>query len=85
MWGWKRIVLLVAGLVAAAALFAFFWIGPRFVIGILTYGRQAREGSLRIGDPAPSVTLIDPGSSARRDLAEWIGPRPLVLVFGSFT
>lgn len=62
-----------------------YWIGgPRFVIGLLTYGRQAREGDLAIGDRAPSVSLVALDGSTR-DLGDWVGPRPLVLVFGSFT
>ncbi len=59
--------------------------GPRFVIGIMTYGRQAREGDLKVGDPAPVVSLVALDGSTRQGLNEWIGEKPLVLVFGSFT
>jgi len=70
---------------AAVVVGLVLWIGPRNVIGLLTYGRQRREGSLRVGDAAPVVELVDRDGATRRSLAEWIGPRPLVLVFGSFT
>jgi hypothetical protein len=73
------------GLILVAVTIAVIWIGPRFIIGILTYGRQAREGTLQVGDPAPVVSLVDLDGTTRRELGEWIGPRPLVLVFGSFT
>ena len=77
-------LLLVCGLAFLAAATAFFWIGPRFVIGILTYGRQAREGTLQVGDPAPSVSLVSTDGTTL-SLSEKIGARPLVLIFGSFT
>ena len=47
--------------------------------------RQAREGNLQVGDPAPRVALVGLDGTSTKNLAEWIGPRPLVLVFGSFT
>ena len=77
-------------LIAVAALFviaacAFFYIGPRNVIGILTYGRQARDGDLQVGDVAPAVTLVALDGASQLPLTNWIGMRPLVLVFGSFT
>jgi len=76
IWGG---VLLVVLLVVAVVR-----ISPRFIIGILTYGRQAREGSLQVGAPAPAVSLVGM-DGATVEPAEWIGDKPLVLVFGSFT
>ena len=81
----KRILLGSGALILLIVIGGVIWIGPRFLIGILTYGRQAREGTLQVGDPAPSVSLVGLDGSESRDLSEWIGPRPLVLVFGSFT
>ncbi len=78
-------VLLAAGLVlAAAAVAAVAWIGPRNVIGMLRYD-QRRAGALRIGDPAPDVVLVALDGSARVRLRDHVGQRPLVLIFGSFT
>lgn len=59
------------------------------VVGFLRYGlTQARPGSLRAGDPAPDVTLVDLEGEPLQ-LFEHLdaGPdaRPLVLAFGSFT
>lgn len=81
---WK-ILLIAAGLILLVAGCIVFYMGPRNVIGILTYGQQAREGDLRVGDAAPEVTLVDLDGSSQRPLAGWVGERPLVLVFGSFT
>ncbi len=81
----KKILLISGALILVGVVGAVVWIGPRFIIGILTYGRQAREGTLKVGDPAPAVSLVDLDGSTPRELGEWIGPRPLVLVFGSFT
>ena len=80
-------ILIVGGLSIVAAIIGGVVLmgGPRFVIGLLTYGRQAREGDLRVGDPAPVVSLVDLDGSTQRELSEWIGEKPLVLVFGSFT
>ena len=81
---WKKVLLATLILVAVIVAVPFVWLGPRFVIGILTYGRQAHDGDLKPGDPAPIVRVVDVDGEAR-ELSEWIGPRPLVLVFGSFT
>ena len=87
-WGtWRRALkrgLLVAlGLVLAAGGFMLWQIGPRNVIGMLRYD-QRREGRLKVGDPAPDVLLarLD-GTEAH--LADSLGGKPLVLIFGSFT
>lgn len=79
-----RRILLSLGLLVLAAGGVMAWqIGPSNIIGMLLYD-QRREGSLKVGDLAPDVALerLEGGSAS---LAEWIGGRPLVLVFGSFT
>ena len=81
----KKVLMIGGALILIAVVGAVIWIGPRFIIGILTYGRQAREGTLQVGDRAPVVSLVELDGSTSRELSDWIGPRPLVLVFGSFT
>lgn len=83
---WKKYA--VGGLLAlvvAVAVVVWWMGGPRFVIGLMTYGQQVREGSLAVGDDAPNVTVASLDGTGDRELGEWIGERPLVLVFGSFT
>ena len=58
---------------------------PRFVWGILTYGRQRREGTLQVGDKAPDAMVHDLSTGAERSISEWIGDKPLVIIFGSCT
>jgi hypothetical protein len=58
--------------------------GPRNLIGMLRYD-QRQEGSLRVGDRAPDVTLSALNGAAPVRLSGHVGDRPLVLVFGSFT
>jgi hypothetical protein len=64
---------------------AVVWMGPRNLIGWATYGRQARDGKLTVGDPAPDVTLVALDGTTSARLSNWFGDRPVVLVFGSFT
>ena len=80
----KLALLLGAGLIVVAAALVL-WIGPSNVIGLIQYGGQAREGTLAVGDAAPTPTLVSIDGTPNRSLSDWIGPRPLVLVFGSFT
>jgi hypothetical protein len=58
--------------------------GPRNLLGMLRYD-QRQEGSLRVGDHAPDVTLSTLDGAAPVRLSGHIGDRPLVLIFGSFT
>jgi len=80
-----KILLIAVAVLLVIATCAFFYIGPRNVIGILTYGQQARAGDLQVGDVAPIVTLVDLDGASQLPLTTWIGTRPLVVVFGSFT
>ena len=57
----------------------------RLLIGLLTYGRQAQEGHLRVGDLAPDVTLVALGERRPVTLSSYWKKRPVVLIFGSFT
>ena len=81
---WKKILLAVILLIVTLVVVAVIWISPRFIIGLLTYGRQAHDGDLKVGDPAPIVSVVDVDGNPR-ELCEWYGAKPVVLVFGSFT
>ena len=80
-----KILLIAVAVLLVIAAGAFFYIGPRNVIGILTYGQQAPDGDLQVGDAAPAVTLVALDGTSELPLTNWIGMRPLVVVFGSFT
>jgi len=70
------IVLLVSAFV--------WWIGPKNVYGMLRYD-QRREGDLAVGHAAPDVSLYSLDGRTRVRLAEEIGAKPLVIIFGSYT
>ena len=82
---WKKLVLAVLG--AAALLAALFvWkVGPRNVYGLVRYGTQRRAGDLKLGQPAPDVSLVSLDGKTRVRLVDSTGGKPLVLVFGSYT
>ena len=55
------------------------------VVGFMRYGlSQARPGELHRGIAAPDAALVTLDGSESR-LLDYVGERPLVLVFGSFT
>jgi len=82
---WKKVLLGVLAAVAVAAGFVVWKIGPRNVYGLARYGTQRSEGALRVGQPAPDVVLVSLDGRSRIRLSDSIGPKPLVLVFGSYT
>jgi hypothetical protein len=78
-------ILLIAVLLLAALAGAIAWkIGPRNVIGMLRYD-QRKEGSLKVGDLAPDVSLVSLDGKTPVRLSEQVGGKPLILVFGSYT
>jgi hypothetical protein len=79
----RRVLLGLLLLVIAAGAVMAWQIGPRNIIGLLRYD-QRREGDLKVGDRAPDVALEKIGGGEAH-LAEYIGGKPLVIVFGSFT
>lgn len=81
---WKKILLVLLGVVLLAAGAMVWMIGPRNVIGMLFYD-QRREGTLKVGDAAPDVFLAPLDGTGEVRLAQRFGKKPLVLVFGSFT
>lgn len=82
---WKKIAIGIAA-VAFVALGAFTYMvgGPRNLIGMLRYD-QRQEGTLRVGDRAPDVALLALDGATPVRLAERLGGKPTVLIFGSFT
>ena len=80
-----RRTLLGLAIVVVLAVTALFWvIGPRNVFGMLRYD-QRREGNLRVGVPAPDVSLVSLDGRTPVRIASAIGEKPLVIVFGSYT
>jgi hypothetical protein len=80
----RRTLLGLVGLVVLAAA-AFLWVvGPRNVVGMLRYD-QRREGDLRVGVPAPDISLVALDGRTPVRIADSIGRQPLVIVFGSYT
>jgi hypothetical protein len=79
-------VLLGLGILAilGAAGFTYMVGGPRNVIGMLRYD-QRQEGTLRVGDRAPDVGVLDLDGKTPIRLSERFGEKPTVLIFGSFT
>jgi hypothetical protein len=64
---------------------AFVWrIGPKNVFGMLRYD-QRREGDFAVGHAAPDVSLYSLDGRTRVRLADEIGAKPLVIIFGSYT
>lgn len=85
MRAWKKVLLALLAVVALFGAFVVWKIGPRNVYGLARYGTQRREGDLRVGQPAPDVSLVSLDGKSRVRLADEIGGKPLVLVFGSYT
>ena len=85
LWKWLLAAFLLFVLAACFTL-AHFMGGPRDVYGFLRYALpQWHEGNLHVGDRAPDVRVYSLDGRTARDLHEWIGQKPLVLVFGSYT
>ncbi|HSD72360.1 MAG TPA: hypothetical protein VLE54_06200 [Thermoanaerobaculia bacterium] len=82
---WKKLVLAVLGAVALVAALFVWKVGPRNVYGLVRYGTQRREGDLKLGQPAPDVSLVSLDGKTRVRLVDSTGGKPLVLVFGSYT
>ena len=81
--GWLALAVLLVVL-AGAGWFVHQVGGLANAWGILRYD-QREEGLLKVGDPAPDVTLLALDGATRVRLHERLGSRPVVLVFGSYT
>ena len=80
----KKILLIALLLVGAVAGVVAWKIGPKNIIGMLRYD-QRKEGSLKVGDRAPDVSLVSLDGRTPLRLSESLGGKPLILVFGSYT
>ena len=80
----KRVLLAIGVLALAVVAIGVVRIGPSNVIGMLRYDTR-KEGTLRLGSAAPDVRLHGLKGAETIRIAERIGARPLVLIFGSFT
>lgn len=80
----KKLLLGVLGAVVLVVSVFVWRIGPKNVYGMLRYD-QRREGDLAVGHAAPDVSLYALDGRSRVRLAEEIGEKPLVIVFGSYT
>ncbi len=79
----KKLLLGLAGLLMLAGIGAAVVIGPRNLIGMARYDTR-RERTLAVGDRAPDVELVGL-DGGRVHLLDRLGPKPTVLIFGSFT
>jgi hypothetical protein len=80
----RKVLLVLAVLVGIVGAFVAWRIGPRNIIGMIRYD-QRKEGALKPGDAAPDVALVSLDGKTPVRVAEKIGGKPLVLVFGSYT
>lgn len=81
----KRLLLIVVAAVAVLCGFAVWKIGgPGMLLGMLRYDER-REGSFKVGDRAPDVSLVRLDGAGRESLLKRVGSRPLVLILGSYT
>jgi hypothetical protein len=81
----RKILIGIGALVVlAAAGFTYMIGGPRNLIGMLRYD-QREEGTLRVGDRAPDVTVTALDGTTPVQLSSELGGKPTVLIFGSFT
>jgi hypothetical protein len=81
----KRVLLGLAALVVLALGGMTYMIGgPRNLIGMLRYD-QREEGTLKVGDRAPDVSLYALDGTTPVRLSQQLGGKPTILVFGSFT
>lgn len=82
---WKKVLIGLATLVLLGVAGMTYMIGgPRNLIGMLRYD-QRKEGTLKVGDKAPDVTVVSLDGKTPVSLASEFGGKPTVLIFGSFT
>ena len=73
-------------LLAAFGAFSYLAGSPKDAYGMLRYAVwQMRFGEVQVGDAAPDVELVALDATTRPRLRGFLGTRPLVLIFGSYT
>ena len=74
-------------LVGAGAL--TMWLGPHAIVNTdwvdMTFQDARREGTLKVGDPAPDLTLLGIDGRTPVRIGEYFGVKPTVLMFGSLS
>ncbi len=80
----KKVAIVVLALLLGVAAVVVLRFGPRNVLGMIRYD-QRKEGSLKVGDSAPDVELVATDGTSRLHVKDFVGNKPLVLVFGSYT
>ena len=73
-------------LLAAFAVLSYMAGSPKDAYGMVRYALpHMHRGNLKIGSDAPDARLLALDGTSHFHIRERTGPRPLVLVFGSFT
>lgn len=80
----RRALFSVAGLALLLAAVAAAKIGPSNIVGMLRWDTR-KEGALLVGSAAPDVALHALSGPGVERIAQRIGGKPLILIFGSFT
>jgi len=87
----KRFLKWFAGGLAVLLLSAFGALcylagSPKDAYGMVRYALpHMHRGTLKVGSDAPDARLVALDGASHFHIRERLGPRPLVLVFGSFT
>jgi hypothetical protein len=85
LWKWTLGIFLALLLIAFAGL-SFMAGSPKDIYGMVRYALpHMHRGKLHPGDDAPDVRLLALDGANHFHLRERTGPRPLVVVFGSYT
>jgi hypothetical protein len=79
----KRVVMVAGALAALAGAVALVVMGPQNIVGLVRPDRWY-EGSLKVGDRAPDVSLLTT-DGATVHFVDRFSSRPTVLIIGSFT
>ncbi len=84
---WKKPLLIVLGLVIGLGIPGYFVVRHAITHAWIRYGEYdiRTEGTLKVGDLAPNLTLQRADGEGSLSLAEAYAVHPLVLVFGSYT
>jgi hypothetical protein len=85
LWKWTIGIVLVLLLAAFIGL-SIMAGSPKDAYGMVRYALpHMHRGNLKVGDDAPDVRLLALDGSSHFHIRERTGPRPLVIIFGSYT